>query len=238
MRINNETKIGIFVVIVLLILAVSTWKTGDYQFAPKGYELKIQFKDIDGVELNAPVTLNGLEVGRVKDINILYGEATRVEIILWMKEEAKVHEGAKAYVKNMGFLGEKYVAVTTGDDGTPFLKSGTVIIGEEPADFQSILADGEVIAANIKEISQAVNERLKVNSAAIDSIIADMRTSMTHITSISSNIDKRFQVNDHLVDDAISNLNLTSKNLEEMSCDLKQNPWKLLYKPKTRPCPK
>jgi len=232
MRINNEAKIGIFVVGILIILAVGTWKTGNYEFIPRGYELNVRFQDIDGVELNAPVTLNGLEVGRVKDINILYGDATRVEITLWMKEEARVHEGAKAYVKNMGFLGEKYVALTTGEDGKPFLHSGAVIIGEEPADFQNILAEGEDIAANIKEISQQINERLKVNSEAIDDIIANMRTTMTNVNSISDNINNRLEVNDELIDDTIAHLNLTSQNLEEMSYDLKENPWKLLYKPK------
>ena len=124
MKINNETKIGLLVVVVAIILGVITWKAGDYDFSPKGYELKVQFQNIDGVEENAPVTLNGLEVGRVSDIEILYGDATRVELRLWMKSDAKLHEGAKAYVKNMGFLGREVCCVNNRGGWNAVFTSG------------------------------------------------------------------------------------------------------------------
>ena len=141
MNLSNEAKIGILVVAVLVILGVLTWKAGNFSFNPRGYQIRVQFKNIDGVEKNAPVTLNGLEVGRVQDIHILYGEQTRVELVLWLKQEAKLHQGAKALVKNMGFLGEKLVGLTTGDDGAEFLAPGTVIEGQEPTSFDKIMAD-------------------------------------------------------------------------------------------------
>ncbi len=234
MKITNEAKIGIFVVLVLVGLAVITWKTVGYEFIPKGYTIKVLFKDIDGVELNAPVTLNGLEVGRVDAIRILYDDATRVELSLWMKEEAQLHQGAKAFVKNMGFLGEKYVALTSGQDGTPFLQPDAVIQGETPVDFQDILAKGEAIATNMKKITEQVEERLRVNSAAIDTTMADLRTTMNNLSSITGNVKERLDVSDRLIDQTVVHLNLTSRNLEEMSYDLKENPWKLLYKPRTQ----
>ena len=232
MKLSNETLIGIFVVVVLLGLGVITWKAGNYDFTPEGYELKVQFKNIDGVEENAPVTLNGFEVGRVKDIQILYGDATRVELTLWLDAKAKIHKGSKAFVKNMGFLGEKYVGLTTGDDGEEFLAPGTVLVGQEPTSLDKILVEGEVIAANLKEISAEVNERLKVNRDNIDEILANMRASMKNLSSISDNVNERLQVNKNLIDDTMVHLNGASKNLEEMSYDLKLNPWKLMYKPK------
>ncbi len=117
MNLSNEAKIGILVAAVLVMLGILTWKSGNFSFNPQGFEVRVHFKNIDGVEKNAPVTLNGLEVGRVQDIRLLYGEQTRVELILWLKQEAKLHQGATAFVKNMGFLGEKRVELTTGDDG-------------------------------------------------------------------------------------------------------------------------
>jgi len=234
MKITNETKIGIFVVVVLLGLTLITWKTVGYEFIPEGYKLRVLFKDIDGVELNAPVTLNGLEVGRVDHIDILYGDATRVQLTLWIDQKARLHEGAKAFVKNMGFLGEKYVALTSGEDGTPFLKPDAVINGDEPVDFQDIMAKGEVIAGNIQKITCNIEERLRVNSEAIDRIVADLDVTMKNMASISGQVNESLASNENRIDDTIKNLNLTSKNLEEMSFDLKENPWKLLYKPRTK----
>ena len=124
MKFTNETKIGIMVTGVLVVLAFLTFKTGNYRVSVKGYELKVHFYNIDGVDKNAPVRLNGMEVGAVKDMRIAYGEDSKMELTLSIFGETKIHEGAKAFVKNMGLFGEKYVGLTLGDSTKDYLKPG------------------------------------------------------------------------------------------------------------------
>lgn len=233
MKFSNEAKIGILVVGVLVILAYLTIKTGKYSFSAKSYELKVEFKDIDNVTANSPVTLNGFEIGRVKSIQIVYGDKTRVLLTLWLKDEAKLHQGAKAFVKNMGFLGEKFIALTTGNDNEPYLQPGATIIGEEPVNFDKMLYQGQEVMTNINEISKNLNERLKINSQAIDDILAHMRVTMGKMASITTNVDERLQVNKGHIDNTLKHLSSASTNLDEMSYDLKDNPWKLMYKTKS-----
>lgn len=234
MKLTNEAKIGIMVTGVVVALAFLTFKTGNYRVSAKGYQLKVSFYNIDGVDKNAPVRLNGMEVGAVKDMRIVYGEDSRMELILWITGETKIHEGAKAFVKNMGLFGEKYIGLTLGDAKKDYLKPGALIVGEESANFDKILADGEVIAANLKEISQQINERLKINSESIDEIIASMRVASKHIASISTNVDERLEVNKHLIDETIVNVNSATRNFDEMSYDLKLNPWKIMYRERVK----
>ncbi len=230
MKMNNETRIGILVVGVLAILLVLTWKAGDFGVARAGYHVKVLFRNVDGVALNAPVTLNGLEVGRVVSIDLLYGKETMVEVLLWLQETAKLHQGADAFVKNLGLLGEKYIGLTTGNDARPFLKPGETIYGKEPANFDKLLSQGNTIATNLEEISGRINERLKVNAEAIDRIVLNLDQSLAHVTSISSNVDERLRVNKEEIDETFTHFSKASKNLEELSLDLKENPWKLLYR--------
>lgn len=230
--VSNEAKIGILVLAVIAILGVITWQAGNFDFNPQGYELKVRMKNIDGVELNSPVTLNGFEVGRVTAINIIYGEETFVEMTLWLRKEAKIHAGTEAFVKNMGFLGEKYVGLTTGNDWEPFLAPGAVVEGKDPGSFEKILSDGQDIARNLKEISAEINERLKVNSDSIDDVMENLRVSMRNIAQITGTVNERLDTNKLLIDDTVKHINAASLNLEEMSFDLKHNPWKLLYRPK------
>jgi len=233
MRINNETKVGILIAGVLFFLTVLTVRAGDFHFKERGYDIKVHFVNVDGIALNSPVTLNGLEIGRVKDIHIVYGPAPKVELTLWIKQDIKILKGVEAHVKNLGFMGEKYIGLVMTDEisGEP-LAPGDVIAGTEQASFEKILQKGERIAANIEGISANLNERLKVNAQAIDEVLADMRATMKNVHSVSDNINERFAVNQHLVDEMIGHANSTTKNLEELSFDLKSNPWKLLYKPK------
>ena len=72
MKISNELKVGLFVMIVAVLLIGLTVRTGDFHLSQGGYELTALFENIDGVALNSPVMLNGLEVGRVTNIQIIY----------------------------------------------------------------------------------------------------------------------------------------------------------------------
>ncbi len=103
MKINNEIKIGIMVMAVLILLVGLTVRAGDFSFKKEGYAIKAHFLKIDGVSTNAPVLLNGFEVGLVQDIRIIDADGEgMMELTLWLEKDAKIKEGAKAYVKNMG----------------------------------------------------------------------------------------------------------------------------------------
>ena len=234
MKLSNEIKIGILVVLVLTALIILTIKTGDYDFTPDGFELKAHFHNIDGVEKNAPVRLNGLEVGKVKDIRILYGDDEKMELTLWIDEGTKIRQGATAYVKNMGLFGEKYVGLTMGEQGREYLTPGSLVTGEDPGNFEKMMGDGEVVAANLKEISEQVKEHLKLNRENIDEILANLRVVSKNLAAITNNFDERLTVNKHLIDDTIVHVNSATKNFDEMSYDLKLNPWKLMYKERAK----
>ena len=226
MKLSNEAKIGIMVFAVLILLAMMILKTGHFNFSKKGYLMKVSFQNIDGIGTNAPVLLNGLEVGSVKEIVIDHSnDDTKMELVIWLDDQAQLRQGAKAYVKNMGFMGEKYVGLTAGEKGAPVLSPDSTIVGESPADLDKLLRDGQEIAAQLKEVSQNINERLKVNKDHIDRTLANLH-------SISDNLDERLRVNKEHIDELMSHLHSTSVNLDQFTYDLKLHPWKLLYRSK------
>lgn len=235
MKMSNEVKVGIMVTIVLAGLVFLTFRVGNFNFGQEGYSVTVLFRNIEGLAKEAPVRLSGLEVGRVSDLQLVYDkDETRIELTLWLRDDAKLREGAKAFVKTMGFLGDKYLGLTPGDPHAPFLKPGAVIMGQEPVDLEELMAEGKEIAQNIKEISENINERMRINAASIDKIIANVNDATANIASLSGNIDERLRVNQGHIDALIAHLSAAGKNLEEMSEDLKMNPWKLLYREKPK----
>jgi phospholipid/cholesterol/gamma-HCH transport system substrate-binding protein len=234
MKISNEAKIGMLVVVVLAVLAVITVRAHDFHFRQRGYAVKAVFKDIDGVELNSPVKLNGMEIGRVRDIRVIYTGQPRVEVTLWIEGDTRILKGVTAHIKSMGFLGEKYIALSMSRPEEGFVPPGSVIKGVEPVSFENLLRQGTDIAANVKDISQRIDERLRVNSEAIDAVISDTRATMGHMKAISANVDEILASNKGQINKTVANIEASSKNLMELSDDLKDNPWKLLYKPRDR----
>jgi ABC-type transporter Mla subunit MlaD len=230
---SNEAKIGIMVVGVLVALTALTIRIGDFKFRKEGYELKVHFYNIDGVNPHAPVRLNGMEIGLVKDIRIVYeADDTKMELTLWINEGNNIHEGSRAFVKNMGLFGEKYVGLTLGDAKKNYLPPESIIKGEEPVNFEKMMADGERVAENLRVISEEVKQRLEVNRESIDEIFANLRVTSGNVVSITNNVDERLKVNQDHIDHTLANLDSASQNLDEMSYDLKINPWKLMYRTK------
>ena len=235
MKMNNETKIGVMVSSVILLLAVLTVKTGNFSLLKEGYLVKVHFNNVDGVNLNSPVMFNGFEVGIVEDIMIKEGERdTKMELTLRVDPKAKLRSGAKAYIKNLGFMGEKYVGLTSGDAGVDFLGPGSVIIGQEPPDFERLLAQGQEIAQRLNSITSNIDERLLVNKDSVDSAIKNLDVTMQELSSIVKIANERLSLNEQKIDATVSNLHGLSANLEELSYDLKLNPWKILYRGKEK----
>jgi len=228
MKISNEAKVGVLVFTVLVALGIVTFRTGDFSLSKKGYTVKVHFENIDGVGLNAPVMLNGLEVGKVESITILEeAESTKLELLVWIEQGVQLREGTTAYVKNMGFLGEKYVGLAAGDNTSAYLTPGAIIPGRKPADFDALMLDGQEIAGNVKEITANLKERLDKNKELIDRIFVNL-------DSITENLDERLTKNENKIDTIFENLESSSVNLDQFTYDLKQHPWKLLYRPKEK----
>jgi len=130
----------------------------------------------------------------------------------------------------MGFLGEKYVGLSSGKSGGAVLAPGSLISGKDPADFDVLVTDGQELAKQLKEIATNVNTRLKKNEEAIDRIVTNLDTSMVHFSSITANVDERLTKNAQHIDNIFAKLDSSAVNLDQFTYDLKQNPWKLMYR--------
>jgi phospholipid/cholesterol/gamma-HCH transport system substrate-binding protein len=203
MKLNNETKVGLLILVSLAVLLGITLKCGNFNLKKDGEHIKAVFSDIDGIKLNSPVMFNGLEVGLVEDISIQEdSDQTHMVLTLWVSHQARLHEGTKAIIKNLGFMGEKYVALIGVDSRTPILNEGATILGQSPADFNQILSSAQELLGHLNGVAANVDERLKKNQGNVDDI-------MTNFNATSKNLEN-----------ATANLNV-------MSSDLKNHPWHL-----------
>jgi len=207
---TNEVKTGVMIVMCLLILLGLTAKVGGLSAFKKGYNLKVRFNYASGIKQGAPVYLTGVEVGEVKDLQIGYTkEGTKVYLTLWLDESAKVRQDSKAYIATMGLMGEKYLELTSGKKGTPFLQADSMIVGKEPIAMEEMTEKAMRISDNLNEG------------------ISDLR-------KLTKSVDLTVAANKTKINEIIDNMNATSKNFAEFSGDLKKNPWKLLIKTKEK----
>lgn len=208
---NVELKVGIFVFIALIILAWFVLWIGDFKLMKMGYDIKVQFGFANGIKVGAPVRIAGVEKGEVKDIQLTHDEAGRPKIFIktWLDGGAQIPGDSRAWVNTLGLLGEKYLEIIPGKQYDKLLKEGDLLVGEDPASIQEVTDLVKDIALQAKDTLSGLQETMK----NLDAVLADMHEG-------KGTVGKLF------TDDALYT------NLEEMTADLKKNPWKLLYRPK------
>ena len=154
-RVTNETKTGILVLVSLVVFGALILKVGNFGFFQKGYSVKCQLHYSAGVKKHAPVRLSGVDVGEVKDIRILYGDQTIVELVLWFREGVKLRLDSKAYVTTLGLMGEKYIEIKAGTAAAEYAKEGDLIPGQDPLRLEDFI---ETATKRLIEQNELVDE--------------------------------------------------------------------------------
>ena len=210
MKISNEFKTGIFVLICLAALLGLLIKVGNFTFFKKGMLLHTRFNFTGGVRANAPVRLSGVDVGVVRAIRLMNdAQETYAEVDLWIEEGIKVRKDSKATVSTLGMMGEKYVELRVGTS-SEFTSENGMLESIDPVRLEELIEIGKKVAADVgvmaKDISRVVNH-----------------------------VDEAIQENRSKIDNIFSNFEETSENFNDFSQDVKYHPWKVLAKGKEVP---
>lgn len=211
-RYTNEFKVGVFVLLSLFAFFYMIYRTGKIDIKRKqGYYLYVVFDEIVGLEKSSPVMLNGVEVGRVEDTQLIYaGDDTKVKVKIWLEDGAKIKGEPRISIKTLGLMGEKYVQIKSGKGGV--IKPNSVLKGEPFVDLDKLMRMGNDLGLEVKKLLVKVD--LLINE----------------VKGLTANLNYTVENNKDKVSRIMDNLENTSQNLDEFSEDIKRHPWKLLFR--------
>ncbi len=152
--ISFEVKVGISILIAVLILIGMIFSIGDVYFIRPGYHIKVLFNFANGISMNAPVRLAGIEVGEIDGIRIIYDtkeRRTKVELSAWIKKEVRIEEDSRAVINTLGLLGEKYLEIFPGSSEKT-LKEGSILVGVDPISTENMTYEVKELLDSLKTI--------------------------------------------------------------------------------------
>ncbi len=187
-KLNNEAKTGALVLVSFTALAVLIFKVGNFNVLEKGYILKTQFHYTAGVKRHAPVRLSGVDVGEVKDIRLIYGQDTVIELDLWIRDGVRVRTDSKAYVTTLGMMGEKYIELKDGTAGAAYAKPGEAVPGEDPVRLEDLVEIGKNVAENVSDLAEHIDDTVTDNRSKIDSIFDNLEETSYNFNDFSQDI--------------------------------------------------
>jgi phospholipid/cholesterol/gamma-HCH transport system substrate-binding protein len=168
-----ETKVsysivGAFVLCLgAVLIAGVLWLTsgGAWQ---KDYDrfLAIENESVAGLNLNAPVKYNGVDVGKVHRIDLDHANPQRVILSFDIERGTPMKEDTIAILKTQGITGITYVELSGGAVGSPPLR--TVAPNRYP-----VIQTRPSLSARLENILTSVLGKLDSTSNNINSVLSD-----------------------------------------------------------------
>ncbi|MFA6216912.1 MAG: MlaD family protein [Candidatus Omnitrophota bacterium] len=209
-----ELKVGLFVFAGMVILITFILLIGDFKTWGSGHRVKFMFNFVNGIKLGAPVRFAGVDVGEVKDISFVFSpeeQRMKVELACLLKQQANIPVDSKVWINTLGLLGEKYVDIVPGKDFTEFLGETHVIKGNDPLAMHEV---GEAAMSVVNNLNETI-AKIKNKEGTLGKLIYD-EALYKQIEAIGSDLQALLKQTDGLVE------------------DIRRNPWKLLWKAKTK----
>ena len=170
-----ETKVGLFVFIVLLLLAVLMVQFSKGTSLWRGtYNLKLQTSNVGGLKQQAAVLLAGVQVGTVQQIR-LAPDGKSVTVLLKIYSDFPIYHDARFVIESAGFLGDQFVSVIPTTNTPPILTDGAEVKCQEPFNLQQVARD-----------AAGFIERIDETAKKLDASVTDLRAQVLNAGTLAN----------------------------------------------------
>jgi phospholipid/cholesterol/gamma-HCH transport system substrate-binding protein len=233
---RSEFKVGL---VVFLAIAMSftgiIWIKG-YKFRQQFNTVKISFPDVGALRTGDPLAVSGVSMGKVKEIDLVSG---KVVVTCSIDETVFLGEDATFTVKNIGLMGERFVAVYAGTLSTP-LDTSIVHEGRFDTGIPEVMGMMGDMVSEVRELVRLIGSTvaspgtlndfqetvsqlhdLSVSlNGLVDESRDDYRQSLHAIERASTSIDEFVQSSAPTADSAVKNFASASAKLDMLTDDL------------------
>lgn len=196
----SELRVGLFVLVGLLIIAVGIfYVTGIGVWGPK-YQLNTYLPEVSGLTTGAPVELDGVQIGNVEHISIVprqpgqpFDKQRNVQLVMRLdrRYQSEILTDSVATLQTEGLLGNRYVEIRRGFTGVP-LTNGETIPGEEEKAITQVVQRSADVLANLQALSVQIKDivgAVQSGKGTLGKLITDERA-YNHLNSILSKGDE------------------------------------------------
>lgn len=154
----NYALVGLFVILLGgAWLAISLWLAlGDFATSYTRY-LVYMDESVSGLYLDAPVKYRGVEIGKVREIELNPLVLDQVQLTLDIESNIPIKEDTIAVLTVQGLTGVAFIDLTGGSLGAPSLQAGDdelyPVIRSDPSFFSRLDRSGSDLIANMNVLA-------------------------------------------------------------------------------------
>lgn len=208
--------VGAFVLVLGAILVAGVlWLASGGAFQ-KQYDLYLAIEDesVAGLNLNAPVKYNGVDVGKVREIWLEPGNPERVNLLFAIERGTPIKEDTVAVLKTQGLTGIAYVELSGGARESPALRATAA--SEYP-----VIRTKPSLGARLENVLTGVLAKLDSTSSNINAILSDEnRTAFTSALTDLATVARTVAARKDALDAAIAHAARTFEHASRATAQL------------------
>ena len=228
MKITREIKTSILVIasILLFIWGYSFLKGRDLLNSYRTFY--VQYDNVEGLMNSAPVTINGLVVGKVSSITLM-NKTGKLHVELQVKSDFPISKSSIVSIYEPGLIGGKQIMITPNLEDKSAAENGstlagriipglTSLVGERLTPLQEKVEKMVVSAdALLKNINTILDSKTKEN---LKSTIANLDATLAEFKVASGTVNQMLADNKGKINSSITNFNKASANFSKISDSL------------------
>jgi phospholipid/cholesterol/gamma-HCH transport system substrate-binding protein len=233
---STDVKVGIAVIAAAVILILGIAWIGEFRMNRHWEIYTVYFPDVGGLNTGDPVTVAGLEMGKVGSMTF---EGGRVRAELLLEERVALKTDCSVEIRSIGLMGEKFIYIVPGTSAEA-MPPGSTIQGKYKAGLTEMTIVMEEVMAEVKELSRSVRkiiateenthtlgESLAKLNDLVDETLAlirdnrdDLRSTARSLRAATDNLNDVLGPRKHQLADGIDRLTRVSASLDSLSQSL------------------
>jgi phospholipid/cholesterol/gamma-HCH transport system substrate-binding protein len=177
MKESNESRLGLFFALAVVLAVVILEYLGSFGFLHRGFHLHALFKNVQDLKVGDTVKMAGVHVGRVENIILTNGAA---DVTMIIDRNADVRTDSKASISFTGLMAQNYVGLDFGTPSAPKVEDGAVLQTTEQADLGQLFAKLDAVATGVQNLTRSFSgEKIDTFLGPLTDFIKDNRSNVT-----------------------------------------------------------
>ena len=212
----NTTVVGVFVIALgAALIGIVLWLASGGALREKhDLYLAVETESVAGLNINAPVKFNGVDVGQVRQILLDPANPERVHLVFAIKRGTPIKTNTEAVLKTQGLTGIAYVELGGGTrDAPPLLAAGPGLLPE--------IRTRASLSTRLENVLTSVLGKLDSTSNNIDALLSPanrqaLASTLADVATLARTVAARRDT----IDAGITNAGRTLDNTAQASAQL------------------
>ncbi|HXW84883.1 MAG TPA: MlaD family protein [Candidatus Binataceae bacterium] len=217
-RRERTVVVGAFVAGTAVVLAIGIlWLAGSRFLRPVAHYQTIFKGSVSGLLPGAAVELNGVDVGRVADVNLTDDSPPKVRVDLEVKPNTPIYKDTVAQLAGNFVTGIQFIQLTGGSRQSGELAEDEPIPSSEGSLFADVRKEALEVSQETYQLVRGLNEQAlnAQNRVALGQTIQDLAATSKNLRALSENFSDPKRMKS--LNSTLANLDRTSANLSSAS---------------------